>query len=108
MIRTPLAAGLLASCLVIAAAAEASPAITSGNVAMRCEPGSTHRVVVRIPAGAPIEVFECSTWCRIGFAGTYGYVPADYVMGGYTEPAPRDYYAAPGYPWSPDQPPPHV
>jgi hypothetical protein len=29
-------------------------------------------------------------------------------MGGYTEPAPRDYYAAPGYPWSPDQPPPHV
>src|SRR4051812_9562105 len=95
MLRTPFAAGFLASCLVLIAAAEASPAITSGGVAMRCGPGLAHRVVARVPAGAPIEVFECSTWCRIGFAGTRGYIPAAFVMGGYTEPAPRDYYAAP-------------
>lgn len=65
---------------------------------MRTGPGAQYSVITTVPAGAPIQVFECENWCRVGFAGTYGYVSADYIAGGYTEPAPRPYYLpAPTY-----------
>jgi hypothetical protein len=99
---------LFSGCALVAQSASAAPGITAAPVTMHCGPSVHRGVVLHIPGGAPIEVFECASWCRVGFAGTYGFIPARLVVGGYTEPAPRDYYAAAGYPWSPEQPPPQV
>jgi uncharacterized protein YraI len=83
--------GALCGALVLSAAASAAPGVANCNVNMRTGPGTQHSVVVTIPAGTPVQVFECYGWCKVGFAGTYGYVSAHYISGGYTEPAPRPY-----------------
>src|ERR1043165_6573546 len=105
MIQRVLAA-LLFGCF-LSGVALAAPGITIGGASMRAGPGRGP-VIDWVPAGAPVELFECADWCLIAFAGTYGYIPAHLISGGYTAPARRDYFAAPGYPWSPEQPPSHV
>ncbi len=90
--RSLLAAGALGGAVLWSAAALASPGNALGNVNMRTGPGTQYSVITTIPAGAPVEVFECQSWCQVGYAGTHGYVSANYVGGGYTAPAPRAYY----------------
>jgi uncharacterized protein YraI len=92
MLNKSLAAGgVLAGALVVSAAV-AAPGVASGNVNMRTGPGTGYSIITTIPVGAPIEVFECGSWCKVGYAGTQGFVSANYVGSGYTDPAPRAYY----------------
>ena len=90
--RTRCAATVFGGALLSSTAALAGPGNVIGNVNMRTSPGAQYPIITTIPAGAPIQVFECENWCQVGFAGTYGYVSAGYIAGGYTEPAPRPYY----------------
>ena len=91
------AAGALCGALLWSAAAVAAPGNVIDDVNMRTGPSTQYPVITTIAAGAPIEVFECEGWCRVGFAGTYGYVSANYISGGFTEPAPRPYYQSSAY-----------
>ncbi len=59
------------------AAASAEPAVAVTNVNLRQGPGTTYPVIGKIPAGAPVDVANCSgAWCQVGFAGKSGYVIA--------------------------------
>lgn len=91
------AASALCGALLWSAAAVAAPGNVTDDVNMRTGPSTGYPVITTITAGAPIEVFECEGWCRVGFGGTYGYVSANYISGGYTEPAPRPYYQSRAY-----------
>lgn len=65
----------------------ASPGSAIGNVNMRTGPGTQYGVITTIPAGAPIEVFGCQSWCQVAYAGQQGYVSGSYVSTAYA-PAP--------------------
>jgi uncharacterized protein YraI len=97
------AAGMLTGALLISSVASASPGVATGNVNMRSGPGTQYPVITTIPAGAPLEVFGCQSWCQVGYAGTQGYVSGNYVSGAvaqpraYYRPAPRVYYDEPYY-----------
>lgn len=84
--------GILTGALVLSTNGFAAPGFASGDVNMRTGPGTRYSVITMIPAGAPMQVFECGSWCKVGYAGTHGFVWANYVGGGYTDPAPRAYY----------------
>lgn len=84
------AAGTL--CVLLVSSAAAAPGVAGTDVNMRAGPGVRFPVIVTIPGGAPVEVFECGSWCKIGYAGCHGFVAAGYILGGYTPPAPRAYY----------------
>lgn len=90
--RSLVAAGALAALFALSHAAAAAPGFATGYVNMRTGPGTGYSVITVIPTGAPIQVFECGSWCKVGYAGTYGFVSANYVGGGYTDPAPRAFY----------------
>src|SRR6185312_3000113 len=73
-----------------------------GNVNMRAGPGTGYAVITTIPAGAPIEVIGCSSWCQVAFGGTEGFASANYVSGArvgtsYGAAAPYAYAAPPVY-----------
>lgn len=85
----------LFAAMLWSATAVAGPGNTTADVNMRTGPGVRYAVITTIPAGAPVQVFECSSWCQVGFAGTHGFVSANYIAGGFTEPAPRPYYQSP-------------
>jgi uncharacterized protein YraI len=95
--RSIYAASALSAALLWSAAADAAPGNVTDSVNMRTGPSTQYPVITTITAGAPVEVFECESWCRVGFAGTYGYVSANYISGGFTEPAPRPYYQSRAY-----------
>jgi len=92
MVQRLIIAGVLAGAFVLSTNSLAAPGFASADVNMRTGPGTHCSVITMIPAGAPIQVFECGSWCKVGYAGTYGFVSASYVGGGYTDPAPRAYY----------------
>ncbi len=78
------------------AVANAYSARVSADVNMRSGPGTYYDVVYVVPYGATVEVYDCSGWCHITYAGYDGYVAASYVYTGeYRPPAPR--YQAPRY-----------
>jgi uncharacterized protein YraI len=91
MTRSLYAATALFGSLALSSAALAAPGYANCNVNMRTGPGTKFSVIATIPAGTPVQVFECYDWCKVGFANTHGYVSASYISGGYTEPAPRPY-----------------
>ena len=62
----------LASALLVASAAAAMPGTASGDVNMRSGPGTQYAVITTIPAGAPLEVFDCQNWCEVAYAGNAG------------------------------------
>ena len=95
-----MAAGLIAAGGLVSTIAAAEPGVATGDVNMRSGPGTGYPVITTIPAGAPIEVFGCQSWCQVAYGGAQGYVSGRYVSGGsgYVQPAPRAYYApAPVY-----------
>jgi uncharacterized protein YraI len=67
------------------AAAWAEPGIATGDVNMRTGPGTGNPVITMIPAGSPVEVFGCPTWCRVAYAGHEGWASSNYISTGYAE-----------------------
>ncbi|HZP20537.1 MAG TPA: SH3 domain-containing protein [Bauldia sp.] len=78
-LRSILAAGAFAAALAVPLVAEAAPAQTTGYVNLRSGPGTAYMSYGAIPAGARIEVFGCSNWCRVAWNGMRGWVSASYV-----------------------------
>ena len=97
MHRTASAGWALCGVLLSSTTAWAGAGNIVGNVNMRTGPGTQFPVITTIPDGAPVHVFECGQWCEVAFGGTYGFVAASFVAGGYTDPAPRPYYLPPAY-----------
>lgn len=99
MITRPLlSAGFLAGALLVSSAANAAPGVATGDVNMRTGPGTGYSVITTIPAGAPLEIYGCSSWCQVGYAGTQGYVSGNYVSGARVAAQPYA-YAAPVQPY---------
>jgi len=96
------AAGALAASLVWSGTALAVPGEATGDVNMRTGPGTQYQRIATIPAGAPVEVLGCPSWCQVVYAGRQGWVSSNYVAAassrGYAppvyayEPAPRYAY----------------
>jgi hypothetical protein len=60
--------------LLTAAAAAAKPGVATSTVNLRADPNTASDVLVKIPAGARIEVGECNDgWCAVTYAGKSGY-----------------------------------
>jgi uncharacterized protein YraI len=88
-------------------AAEAAPGVATGNVNMRTGPGTGYAVITTIPAGAPVEVLGCPSWCEVAYAGTRGWASSNYISAAAVapaapavvyQPAPRYVYARPAIP----------
>jgi uncharacterized protein YraI len=75
-----MAAGAVAG-LLAASAAQAAPGFATGDVNMRTGPGTNYARITTIPEGAPVEVFECPTWCQVEFNGRQGWVSSNYIAG---------------------------
>lgn len=88
--RSLIVAGILAVACAIPSVASAAPGYTTGSVNLRDGPGTKYRKITVVPAGARIEVYRCTSWCRINYRGYRGWVYAKYVaIGGiYRRPAP--------------------
>lgn len=80
-VRHLMAAGAFAGSLALSAA-QAAPGAVTGDVNMRTGPGKNYARITTIPAGAPIEVFDCPSWCEVEFAGRQGWVSSNYVATG--------------------------
>ena len=60
--------------LATAVGAAAKPGVATSTVNLRADPNTASDVLVKIPAGARIEVGECSDgWCAVTYAGKTGY-----------------------------------
>jgi uncharacterized protein YraI len=95
MILRPLAAaGSVAAALFASTIAMAAPGVATGDVNMRTGPGTGYSIITTIPAGAPIEIYSCSRWCEVNYAGAQGYVSANYVS---ADGASAPYTTAPVY-----------
>ncbi|MET0668632.1 MAG: SH3 domain-containing protein [Xanthobacteraceae bacterium] len=79
-VKVHLAAALLiASCAV----ASARTAQIDNKLNLRQGPGSEHRVLFVMPAGANVTVGECrGEWCKVEFRGQRGYANSALLSGG--------------------------
>jgi uncharacterized protein YgiM (DUF1202 family) len=72
-----LAAGLL---LAATGTAAAAPAVVTNDLNLRSGPSTGYRVVNVMPAGATVDVIDCSgNWCRVAWGGTEGYASLNYL-----------------------------
>jgi len=83
-----LAATAFAAAAALPAIASAAPGRATGDVSLRSGPGTSYGRIAVIPAGAPVEVFDCDAWCRVSWRGADGFVSASYITagGGYDRP----------------------
>ena len=88
ILRSLAAAGSLAAAISASTIAMAEPGVATGDVNMRTGPGTGYPIITTIPAGAPIEIYGCSNWCEVDYAGAQGYVSANYVSAAAGTPAP--------------------
>lgn len=80
----------IAALIAGTAAASAAPARTSGDLNLRTGPGPSYGRIAVIPAGSWIDVFDCSSWCRVEWEGRPGWVWSRHVAwGGHDLPSPR-------------------
>jgi hypothetical protein len=102
----PMAIGLrrllpLAGPLVVGlgvTAASAQDAVTTGAVNMRAGPGTQYERITTLPAGAPVDIADCTgSWCRVVYRGVTGYVARSLLDedGGVVEAPPRVYVEPP-------------
>ncbi|MGQ3360181.1 MAG: SH3 domain-containing protein, partial [Phreatobacter sp.] len=119
----PLAGALVVGLGVTAASAQ--DAVTTGAVNMRAGPGTQYERITTLPAGAPVDIADCTgSWCRVVYRGVTGYVARSLLDedGGVVEAPPRVYvepppvyveppyfYGSPGYyaPYRPGFRPPY-
>lgn len=78
-LRKTLIVGAMAAGMLAPVAAEA--AYVTGSVNLRTGPGTNYPRIVTIPAGARIQVNNCSSWCSVRYGGMRGFVSASYVSG---------------------------
>jgi uncharacterized protein YraI len=84
-------AAALAALAVSGGVAAAASATTDLN--MRAGPGPNYQVVGVIPAGAPVDVLDCTgSWCNVAYGRNSGYANASYLSGDR-----RGYVATPAY-----------
>lgn len=77
---------------VVATAASAWPAQTTGPLNVRTGPGVSYPKIGTLPPGTPVDVQQCQgSWCSVGSWGGSGWVSANYLAGtpGFVPPAPR-------------------
>lgn len=87
-IRIIAAAGALALAVLLPAVAEASVfGVARTNVNMRTGPGVSFARITVVPAGAPIRVFDCGSWCRVSYSGAVGWVSARYIASEFPRPS---------------------
>lgn len=92
--RSLLGLAAFGAMVALPAVANAYAARVSADVNLRSGPGTYYDVLYVIPYGATIEVYDCSGWCHVTYAGYTGYVAASYVYTGEYRP-PR--YEPPRY-----------
>ena len=78
-IRNLTMAAVAAAAMTWSAAAAAAPGVATGNVNMRTGPGTNYSTITTIPAGAPVEVLQCTSWCELVYGGTRGWASANYI-----------------------------
>ncbi len=57
----------------------ARTASVNAPVNMRRGPGSRHGVLLVIPRRAKIDVYDCDSWCKVGYQGRTGYIYKSFV-----------------------------
>jgi uncharacterized protein YraI len=109
-LRSLLIVGVLALAYALPSSATAEPGYATGNVNLRTGPGSSYHKILVVPAGARLNVFRCSSWCRVNYRGHRGWVFAKYVAAGRSYRRPAPFYRSPpprfGYyrrPWWDDR-----
>ena len=80
-----------------ASTAAAAPGVATGNVNMRTEPTVNAARITTIPAGAPLEVHGCPSWCQVTFNGRTGWVSSNYISTDYAGGYEPEYVPAPRY-----------
>ncbi len=68
--------------LASAGSANAATGQTTANVNLRIGPGTSHAVLVAIPAGQPVSIIGCVSgyaWCDVVWGGYRGWLSAAYV-----------------------------
>ena len=78
-----LAVAALGGALLWSAAAEAAPGTATGSVNLRTGPSTGYARIATIPAGAPVEVLQCSSWCEVIYNGHRGWASRSYIATGY-------------------------
>ena len=71
--------------VMVATAAHAYGAYTTGSVNMRSGPSTQYRVMATVPRGSGIAVHSCGhrrSWCHASWGGLTGYVHGRYVATG--------------------------
>ena len=88
ILRNLIIAGIVAVAAAwLPQAANAATGFATGNVNLRSGPGTQFHKIVVIPAGAPVEVYGCSSWCNVNYRGYVGWASAKYISpGGYYRP----------------------
>ncbi len=72
----------LAGAALMLSAGTASAAVVTGGLNLRSGPGTNHRVINTMPAGAHVRILNCSgSWCRVAFRGERGWASANYLTG---------------------------
>lgn len=89
--RLSLAAAALAAAVVVPSVANA--AYTTGSVNLRSGPGTNYARLTTVPAGAYVDVYDCSSWCRVSWNGYEGWISGSYVDAGYAPRVERPRYA---------------
>ena len=71
--------------VLLMGAAQAATAVATASVNMRSGPGTKYRVIIVIPAGAPVEVNRCHrrrVWCDVSYGRYRGWVSGRYLDSG--------------------------
>ena len=82
--RSNLVLGASLTFLVIAATpvlaqSDATSGVAVGDVNLRAGPGTGHRLITTIPAGASVEVISCERWCELRYGENTGWATANYI-----------------------------
>jgi len=96
--RRLLLAALFAAGLALPSAADAAFGRVTNDLNLRTGPGTAYPRILVIPAGSPVEIYRCVSWCEINYRGVIGWASGSYISGSggyYAYPAPPIYSAPP-------------
>jgi uncharacterized protein YraI len=95
--RLTLAAAVFAAGITLPAVASAAVGYTTGSVNLRTGPSTSYARITTVPAGSPVEVHDCASWCRVSWNGYTGWMSGNYVDVGYRGRYERPRYYTPRY-----------
>ena len=73
--------GGLAGVLLLAGTTIVNAATVRSELNLRAGPGTGYGVVAVMPAGAEVDIRDCSgAWCRVVWGASEGYANADYLV----------------------------